>query len=172
MKMKHNKLLEPVTAAIFAAVIFTATALLPRIPLPGGLGYAHLGDAFILLCACLIRKRYSLTAAALGGAMADIATGYLYYAPFTLVAKACVAMCVSAKHEKCLTLSNALTSLISVPVTVVVYYIADSVLTGSLLTPLTAAPYNFAQGICSLAVFIPCSALFDSAGMKKIFRYG
>ncbi|HPE95324.1 MAG TPA: TIGR04002 family protein [Bacillota bacterium] len=165
--MKNKHLINIITAALFAAFIFAATAYLPRIPLPGGLGYVHIGDAFILLCASLLQKRYSVCAGAIGGMLADIVTGYAIYAPFTAVAKAGIALCISSRGDKCLSKHNMLFSLITVPVTVIVYFAADAIIAGSLTAPLASAPFNALQAVISIALFFLCAKLIDAASIKN-----
>ena len=44
--MKNKKVLNMVYAAVFAAMIFALTRFV-QIPVPGGAGYLHFGDAMI-----------------------------------------------------------------------------------------------------------------------------
>ena len=77
-----------VTASLFASLIFIAT-LFFNIKLPNG--YANLGDCFIIAAACLLGYKYGACSAAIGACLADIALGYVIYAPTTLVIKALMA---------------------------------------------------------------------------------
>ena len=56
--------------AVFAALIFLATAYLPRLPFPGG--YVHVGDAFIYLAACMLPTPWACAAGAIGAGLAAI----------------------------------------------------------------------------------------------------
>ena len=72
-------------AAMLAACICVAT-LFFRIPTASG--YVHLGDALVLLSGWLLSPMYGVLAAGIGSALADILSGYMAYAPATLLIKA------------------------------------------------------------------------------------
>jgi uncharacterized membrane protein len=72
-------------AAMAAAVIFLVTWTV-KLPIPGG-GYINLGDTVIYLSAFLFGGPAAAAAAALGSALADVAAGYVIYAPATFVIK-------------------------------------------------------------------------------------
>lgn len=72
-----------VTAGVFAALIFVATAFTK---IPTGVGYANLGDGVILTCAYLLGPM-AFFPAAIGSALADLFAGYVPYIPATFVIK-------------------------------------------------------------------------------------
>ena len=72
--------------AIFAALMFVVTAFL-QIPLPGGAGYFHFGDVFVFVAAVAIDPLSGGIVGALGGGLADLASGYVNYLPFTIIIK-------------------------------------------------------------------------------------
>lgn len=82
-----------VWGAMFAALI-CVTTMFPQIPTGFG-GYVHLGDGAVL-CAAAFLGPFAAMPAALGSALADIASGYVLYAPATFIIKGCVAF-VAAK---------------------------------------------------------------------------
>ena len=69
---------------IMAALVFVFTFTF-KIPL--GNGYTHLGDAFIFLSAYLLGGKRATFAAGLGGALADLASGYTMWIAPTFIAK-------------------------------------------------------------------------------------
>lgn len=80
--MKTTKL---VITALFSALVFVVTAYLH---IPAGPGYVNFGDAFLLVAAVLCGGLSGGFCGALGGALADIASGgYAFYAPFTAIIK-------------------------------------------------------------------------------------
>lgn len=87
---KPTKLYKTTLAAMFAALIYVATAFL-MMPLPGN-GYAHLGDCFVVVGALLLGPVYGAAAAGIGSALSDLFLGYGFYAPATLVIKALMAV--------------------------------------------------------------------------------
>ena len=55
--------------------------------IPGPVGPFNIGDAVIMVTAILLGRNSGLLAGALGSAVADIAMGYAFFAPFTLIVK-------------------------------------------------------------------------------------
>ncbi len=83
-KTKYSGKALAVTA-MFAALITAATAFI-KIPAP--LGYAHAGDSVIYLAACILPAPFGFIAASVGGALADLLSGYAVWAIPTAVIKA------------------------------------------------------------------------------------
>lgn len=98
--MKNTKKL--VFTALLCALCCIATMVI-RIPTPT-MGYIHPGDAVVLLCAFLLGPVPGALAAGVGSALSDLFSGYLAYAPATLLIKALTAffagLIVSAAKRK------------------------------------------------------------------------
>lgn len=88
--MNHQSLRRLVLSALFAALACIATLVIQLHVSPNG--YINLGDCIVLLCGWLLSPAYGAAAAGIGSAMADILSGYAYYAPATLVVKALMAL--------------------------------------------------------------------------------
>ena len=97
MKKNTQKL---VTSALLAAIVCVLTIAV-RVPSPLG-GYLNLGDCAVLLCGWLLSPWYGFLAAGLGSALADFASGYLIYAPATLLIKGAMALLAHAAQGKLL----------------------------------------------------------------------
>ena len=67
----HKKIMQVTVTAILAALICVATMIV-QIPIPATGGYANLGDGIILISSFLLPVGCSITAAALGSALADL----------------------------------------------------------------------------------------------------
>lgn len=171
--MKNKNLLKLVTAAMFAALI-TGLTFFPKIPIPGG-GYVHLGDAMIYLAASFLPLPYAMAAAAIGGGLADVLSGFASYAPFTVVVKALLTIAFTYKKEKILTKRNWIAPLFGLVITPGIYFFADAILAkapesswnlafGSASAGLI---WNLAQAAASLVVFYIAAAAFDKLGLKK-----
>ena len=89
--MDTEKIRKLTLTAMFMAMCCVSTMFL-SVPSIGG--YTNLGDAFVLLGAMLLGPWYGLAAGGVGSALADLLTGYGYYAPGTLVIKGLVALIV------------------------------------------------------------------------------
>ena len=88
--MKNCNGFKIILTAMFAAMVCVATIVI-QIPSPVG-GYVNLGDALVLMSAFLLGPLYGGAAAGIGSALADLITGYAYYAPGTLVIKLLIAV--------------------------------------------------------------------------------
>ncbi len=136
--------------ALFTAMVCICTMVI-QIPIP--LGYAHLGDCMVLLAAVSLKKKAGAFAAGVGSALADILTGYLYWAPATLVIKALMALIASAHTAAAMTASLLFM--------VAGYVISGAVIYGSLAAGLASAPGLLLKSIVNLIVF------YVLAGMLK-----
>lgn len=86
-KRKWEKL---VFTSMFTALTCIATMVI-QIPSPMN-GYLNLGDAAVLLGAWILGPAYGAFAGGVGSMLADLLSGYVYYAPGTLVIKGVVAL--------------------------------------------------------------------------------
>lgn len=85
-------------AGVFSALILLATQLFK---IPTGIGYANLGDGFILVAAYLLGPA-AFFPAAIGSALADLLAGYPIYIPATFVIKGLMGLTAGflLKNEK------------------------------------------------------------------------
>ena len=88
--MNSPSIRKLVLAALFAALTCIATMVIQLRVTPNG--YINLGDCIVLLCAWLLSPAYGAAAAGIGSFMADVLSGYAYYAPATLIVKALMAL--------------------------------------------------------------------------------
>ncbi len=147
--MKNKKILKVIYASLFAAIICVVT-LFPQIPVPATGGYIHAGDAVVLVSAWLFGPLYGTLAAALGSFLADVFSGYVVYAPATLIIKALVALCAvgTVRFAKRLIKSKSLCYIISAVIAELVmvlgYFLYELWLYGG--GAVAAIPANLVQG--------------------------
>ena len=173
MNKKHSdRTLRIVIAAMFAAMVAVMTAFV-KIPTTGG--YVHLGDSMIYLAASFLPLPYAVAAAAIGGGIADLITGYVDVAVYTVIIKAINAVFFSSKGDKLLTKRNALMAIPSGLVTVVGYSISKLIRVllagGNFESAVTAGllkmPENSVQAVGSALIFIVVAVALDRADIKK-----
>lgn len=162
--MNNKKVLKIATAAMFAALI-TGLTFFPKIPIPGG-GYVHLGDAMIYVAASFLPLPYAMSAAAIGGLLADVFSGYAVYAPFTMVAKALLTVAFTSKGTRILTKRNLTAPLFGLIITPAVYLIADTLIY-DFAGAVPGIVWNVAQAAASLAVFYVIGAAADKGKLKN-----
>lgn len=179
-----KRVLTVALCAVFATLIFLPTAYLH---IPVGMGqYIHFGDAIIYIAACVLPFPFGALAGAVGGGLADLLTGYGYWAPFTMVIKFLIALPMNAKADKILTKRNGCMSILSGAISTTGYYISTVIIMafgiggydkveGSFTALLSAAaidsiPGSFVQSIGSIIIFIVLAAALDKAGFKKYIK--
>ena len=90
--MKNNKVKQVCLAGLMAAMVFVFTFTF-KIPI-GPLGYAHLGDAFIIIAVWILGGKQAWFPAALGAALADFAAGYVMWIVPTAIVKTLMAVTI------------------------------------------------------------------------------
>ena len=146
----NSHLKKLTTASVFAAVIFLATWLL-KIPLP--YGYAHLGDALIFSLALFLPLPYGIGASCVGACLADIASGYAIYAPFTFIIKPlCLTLFFLFKKNESRLLRFFIPSLIAAVLNLSLYFAADMLLIDP-SAAILALPGNLMQAAVSVILF-------------------
>lgn len=167
MNKVNKKVLNMVYAAVFAAMIFALTRFI-QIPVPGGAGYLHFGDAMIYIVASTLGGPWALLASALGAALADLSSGFAVYAPISAIVKVLIALpfvLVNKKSEKILT---PLTICLTIPsgiITVFGYFLGDLIVNRTYAV--ADIPMNVVQAVASAIIFVVISAAFDAAKLKK-----
>jgi len=91
--MRQSTSFKIILTSMFAAMVCVSTICI-QIASPMG-GYINLGDALVLISAYLLGPIYGTAAAGIGSALADLITGYAYYAPGTLIIKGGIALIAS-----------------------------------------------------------------------------
>ena len=79
-------LLQAVFSGVFAALVAVATVFV-QIPNPPTRGYINFGDIMIFVSALTFGPVVGGFAGSIGSSIADIASGFAYFAPFTFVIK-------------------------------------------------------------------------------------
>ena len=67
--------------------LVTVMTIIFKIPIPATQGYFNFGDAGVILVSMLFGPYVGLITGGLGSSLADILSGYSFYAPVTLLAK-------------------------------------------------------------------------------------
>ena len=173
MMEKESRLRHMVLTGLFAALICLTTAFILHIPV--GNGYIQLGDSFIYLAACVLPMPYGIIAAALGGSMADLLSGYAIYALPTAIIKSMLACCFYGMGvQKPLTLlsrRSVIASVLCVPITVIGYYLTAVILYGNPVAQIAeTVPANLVQAGCSAALFCIAAFALDRVKLPMLRR--
>lgn len=148
--MKSNKLYKLVITALFTALTCASTIV---IQIPSAMnGYVNLGDCFVLMSGWLLGPVYGFCAAGLGSMLADMFTGYMHYAPATLIIKGLVAVIAALlfnvmkkacpKHPR---IGRIISGTVGELFMVAGYFGYAALLLGNGLTAATSIPGNLIQ---------------------------
>lgn len=153
--MKQNYVKKLVVTALFIAMTCVATMVI-QVPSPMS-GYVNLGDCLVLLSAWLLGPIYGTCAAGIGSAMADILTGYTYYAPGTFLIKAVMALTAALifqaarKNGKGSFLPQLTGGILAEIIMVAGYFGYAALLLGKGLAAAASIPGNIVQGVFGVA---------------------
>ena len=159
--------------AMCIAIVFVFTRLL-QFPIP--LGYAHLGNAAILLVSVYFGPGAGMAAGGLGSALADL-TSYPIWTLPTLIIKTVMGLLCAAiagrpeegpsgkpgLHRWRVTIACIAATLEMI----VGYTLAGALLYGSLEAGLSQVPGLTAEGVIGIAVFYPLGAALKRTGVLK-----
>lgn len=162
--MKQSKIRRLVLAALFTALTAVATMVI-QIPSPMS-GYVNLGDTLVLLSAWVLGPLMGAAAGGIGSMLADLLTGYGYYAPGTLIIKAAMALCagliVRAMKGKKLT-GRLLGGAAAEVIMVAGYFLYAALMLQNGIGALASVPGNAVQGLVGLVAALALAALLEKA---------
>ena len=144
-----------VQAALFAALCTIMTMVI-QIPSPMQ-GYVNLGDCAVLLSAWVLGPWYGGVGAGMGSMLADLLSGYAYYAPGTFAVKLAMAAVagylfrVIHRHTSRSLLARAVSGIIGEAIMVLGYFGYACLWLGNGLAAASSIPGNIIQGIFGLA---------------------
>ena len=173
--MSNKKLRALIFSAFMAALACVATMII-QIPSPMN-GYVNLGDGIVLLSAWMLNPAYAAAASGLGSALADVLTGYVYYAPCTFVAKGATALVAAVlfrlikKHIRSNIVNYVISGTVGESIMVFTYFLYAYIFLGNGLSAATSIPGNIVQGIAgiivSIFIYTPLNKLID---INKFFK--
>ena len=134
--------------------------------IPVGLGYIHLGDAFLYLAASLLPTPYALLAGAVGAGLADLLTAPEWVIA-TVIIKAIITLFFTNKKAKIINAHNVIALFISAVITAGGYYLAECIMFGNWVAPVAYIPANLIQAGGSVVVFLLLGLALDKAGFKQ-----
>ena len=152
------------------AALTCAVTLLVHIPIPLANGYVHLGDTVIMLAASLLPTPYAAVSAALGGALADVLSGAAVWTPATLIIKAAVAACFTAKKDKTLCRHNLTACVAAVIITAAGYFAAEWIIYRSIPACIASIPWNVAQSVMSSVIYLLIAPAIDKTDVRSRLR--
>ena len=173
--MRASRWSRLVYTELFTALTTVATLVI-QVPSPMS-GYVNLGDAMVLLSAWILGPVYGTAAAGIGSMLADLLSGYAYYAPGTLVIKCLMAFVaaqvflvlkdkVKGKH-----FAKVVSGLLAEIIMVVGYFGYAGLILGNGLSAALSIPGNLVQGgfgiVVSTVVYLALSQVIKMPKLLK-----
>lgn len=155
--MKDNTIRNLVLSALFAALCCAATMV---IQIPIATGYLNLGEGMCLLAGLMLGPWFGAAAAGIGSGLADLLSGYGFYAPATLLIKALVALTAGYLLQPvCRKESAAFWKLIVIELPaellmVLGYFGFETLVLGEGAAAAAAIPNNLLQAALGIAVSV------------------
>lgn len=167
-KNDRNAIKKVVTASLFAALICVATMII-KIPSPLK-GYLNLGDCVVLLAGWMLSPVYAFAAAGIGSALADIFSGYAFYAPATFLIKGLMSLLAfylsEALNKKLSSTASRIISGISAEILMVCgYFLFEGILYGFAASAVNI-PANAIQGTVGIILGILIIKVLDKRNFK------
>ena len=145
--------------AVFVALTYIFTAFINvKLPIAANGGLIHLGNVPLFIGAILFGKKTGAIAGGIGMGLFDLLSGWTLWAPFTLIIVGIMGFTVGKitedhKHQ------NMKWSVIAIAaacvIKVVGYYIAEVIIYGNPLAPVSSIPGNLVQiGTAAVIVLI------------------
>lgn len=145
MKNKIFTTQNIVLYALFIAMTVVMTLII-RIPIPFAQGYVNIGDSILLLSGMLLGPAGGFWIGGIGSALADLFTGYSFYAPITFLVKGIEGLLCGWIFLKMNRTKPIMSALIAGIWMAIGYVLGDWILFG-LAAGIAAFPMNLMQGI-------------------------
>lgn len=145
--------------AVMVALTYVFTAFVNvRLPIAANGGLIHLGNVPLFIAAIIFGKKTGAIAGGIGMGLFDLLSGWTLWAPFTLVVVGLMGYTVGrlTERQEHRNMKWFVIALIAACVIKIVgYYIAEAVIYGNLIAPVTSVPGNLVQiGVAAAVVLV------------------
>lgn len=171
--MRNTRILNITLAAVFAALTLVFTMFVNvRLPIAANGGLIHLGNVPLFVGAILFGKRTGAFAGAVGMSLFDLLSGWTLWAPFTFVIVGAMGYTVGTIAQKRQKLYwYALSMAAACVIKVVGYYIAEWIIYGNFIAPISSVPGNLVQIGAAMVIVLPIIIPLKSAA-SHLTLYG
>lgn len=148
----HVKFLTVTALAVALTYVFTAFVNI-RLPIAANGGLIHLGNVPLFIFAIIFGKKTGAIAGGIGMGLFDLLSGWTAWAPFTLVIAGIMGFVVGLITEKRKGICWCVTAMLAaLAVKIAVYYMAEGLLYGNWLAPVTSIPGNLIQVAAAMVI--------------------
>ncbi len=152
-------------AAIFTALTYVFTAFVNiRLPITANGGLIHLGNIPLFIGAIIFGSYVGAIAGGIGMGLFDLLSGWTAWAPFTLIIVGLMGYTVGKIASNKNSVPRNIIALITAGIIKVAgYYIAEIILYGSFVAPVSSIPGNIIQIAVAAVIVIPVAPLLKKA---------
>ncbi|MGN0145469.1 MAG: ECF transporter S component [Clostridium sp.] len=168
----RSKTKDLVETALLTALVFVSTAFINiKLPILSSGGLVHLGNVMLFSSALLFGKKKGAIAGALGMGLFDLTSGWALWAPFTFIIRGIMGYIIGAiAYSKNRNGENFITNAMAIFVSglwmIAGYYVAEIILYGNFLAPVSSIPGNITQLVVGLIIGLPLSTI-----LKRYVKY-
>lgn len=143
--------------AMSIALTYIATGFINiRLPIQANGGLIHLGNTVLFIAAVLFGKKIGAIAGGVGMALFDLTSGWATWAPFTFIIVGLMGFVVGLVTEKSKKAGWIILGMtLALIIKVAGYYIAEVILYGNWLAPVTSIPGNIIQVVVGGIIAFP-----------------
>jgi uncharacterized membrane protein len=161
--------------ALFVALTYVFTAFINiRLPIAANGGLVHFGNVPLFIAAIVFGRKTGAIAGGIGMGLFDLLSGWTLWAPFTLVIVGIMGFVVGLITEKPSRQKfkwYVIAIAIACAIKVVGYYIAEGIIYGNWIAPVSSIPGNLVQigvaAVIVLAVVGPLNKAARRFGLKN-----
>lgn len=143
--------------AMSIAIVYVATAFINiRLPIQANGGLIHLGNVALFVAAVLFGKKTGMIAGGIGMGLFDLLSGWVLWAPFTLVIVGFMGFTVGKVTEKKKSIGWILLGFaLALVIKIVGYYIAEVIIYDNWIAPVSSIPGNIVQIVVGAVIALP-----------------
>lgn len=166
----HVKFITVTALAVALTYVFTAFINV-RLPIAANGGLIHLGNVPLFIFAIIFGKKTGAIAGGVGMGLFDLLSGWTAWAPFTLIIVGVMGFSVGAITEKKQGYGwNVFAMLVALVIKIVGYYIAEVILYGNWVAPVTSIPGNIVQVVTAMIIVMIVIVPLKKAANKVLFN--
>lgn len=151
--------------AMFIALTTIATMVI-QIPIPATKGYLNIGDTLLICAGLLLGKTVGGIVGGIGSALADLLSGYAFYAPITLVVKGLEGYLAGTLNKKT-KFPPLVSAILAGLVMAVGYLLAEGIILYNFPTALASFVPNILQGVAGAVLATILYPVLKSAPIIK-----
>lgn len=156
--------------AVFTALTCVFTMFL-QIPTGSVGGMVHIGNIPLFIAASFFGKRTGSIVGGVGMALSDLLTGWVPWAPITLITVGIMGFVYALIVDRKPTLVKLIIASVAVlAVKVAGYYIGETIMYGSFIVPLASIPGNIIQIAVNSVIAIPVILILNATCKNLITK--